>query len=143
MNQPYLKPLPVKEPQNAPLWEALARHEFVAPKCRQCGAWNWVPYPACRSCLSEDLEWTKISGTGTLFTYTIVHRGLGAFNAEVPYVVALVEMDLTAGDRSVVVLGNLVDVPHEDIKIGMRLKMVFQDIEDEDVTLWQFTRAEG
>src|SRR5262245_477125 len=81
--QPYLKPLPLKEPGNEPLWTALAQHRFVVPKCTECGAWNWVPYPACRECFSEKLEWTEISGNGTLFTYTIVHRGLGAFNAEV------------------------------------------------------------
>ena len=143
MNQPYLKPLPQKEPQNAPLWEGLAQHEFRVPKCDNCGAWNWVPYPACRECLSEDLTWTKISGNGTLFTYTIVHRGLGAFNAEAPYVVGLVEMELTGGKRSVIVLGNIRGVPHEALKIGMPLKMTFLDIPDEDVTLWEFTKREG
>ena len=66
MNQPYLKPLPQKEPQNAPLWEGLAQHEFRVPKCDNCGAWNWVPYPACRECLSEDLTWTRISGRITM-----------------------------------------------------------------------------
>jgi uncharacterized OB-fold protein len=143
MNQPYLKPLPQKEPQNAPLWEGLAKHEFRVPKCDNCGAWNWVPYPACRECLSEDLTWTKISGNGTLFTYTIVHRGLGAFNAEAPYVVGLVEMELVGGKRSVIVLGNIRNVPHEELHVGMPLKMTFLDIPDEDVTLWEFTKREG
>jgi uncharacterized OB-fold protein len=143
MNQPYLKPLPQKEPQNAPLWEGLAQHEFRVPKCDHCGAWNWVPYPACRECLSEELTWTKISGNGTLFTYTIVHRGLGAFNAEAPYVVGLVEMELSGGKRSVIVLGNIRGVPHEELAVGMPLKMTFLDIPDEDVTLWEFTKREG
>jgi uncharacterized OB-fold protein len=84
MNEPYMKPLPQKQPENAPLWEGLAQREFRVPKCDDCGAWNWVPYPACRECLSENLTWTKVSGNGTLFTYTIVHRGLGAFHKDVP-----------------------------------------------------------
>jgi hypothetical protein len=142
MNQPYLKPLPKKEPENAPLWEGLARHEFRVPKCNQCGAWNWVPYPACRTCLSEDLTWTQISGEGEVFTYTIVHRGLGAFNAEAPYVVALVQMAVEGGSRAVMVLGNIRDVPFEDLRIGLPVKMTFRDIEDEDVTLWEFTGRE-
>jgi uncharacterized OB-fold protein len=74
-----------------------------------------------------------------LFTYTIVHRGLGAFNAEVPYVVGLVEME--ERPLPMIVLGNIVDVPHDEIEVGMPLKMVFKDIEGEDVTLWQFTKA--
>ena len=64
MSEPYLKPLPKKQPENAPLWEGLARHLFHVPKCDNCGAWNWVPYPACRNCLSEKLTWTKLSGRG-------------------------------------------------------------------------------
>jgi uncharacterized OB-fold protein len=139
MTTPYLKPLPQKQPENAPLWEGLARHEFRVPQCDDCGAWNWVPYPACRECLSENLTWTRVSGEGTLFTYTIVHRGLGAFHEDVPYVVALVQMDVTGGKRGVIVLGDIVGVPHEDLRIGMPLKMTFKDIEGEDVTLWEFT----
>jgi uncharacterized OB-fold protein len=144
MNEPYLKPLPQKQPENAPLWEGLTQREFRAPRCNNCGAWNWVPYPACRECLSEDLTWTPLSGNGTLFTYTIVHRGLGAFHKDVPYVVALVEMELPpGGKRAVIVLGNIVGVPHDDLHVGMPLKMTFKDIEGEDVTLWEFTAREA
>jgi uncharacterized OB-fold protein len=143
MNEPYLKPLPQKQPENAPLWEGLAQREFRVPKCDDCGAWNWVPYPACRECLSENLTWTKVSGNGTLFTYTIVHRGLGAFHKDVPYVVGLVEMELPpGGKRGVIVLGNVVGVPHDELRVGMPLKMTFKDIEGEDVTLWEFTKRE-
>jgi len=142
MSQPYLKPLPKKEPENAPLWEGLAQHEFRVPKCDQCGAWNWVPYPACRSCLSEDMTWTPLSGKGEVFTYTIVHRGLGAFHQEVPYVVALVRMEAPGGSRDVIVLGNIRNVAFEDLHIGMPVQMTFQDIEGEDVTLWDFAPAE-
>jgi uncharacterized OB-fold protein len=142
MTEPYLKPLPLKQPENAPLWEGLAQREFRVPKCDNCGAWNWVPYPACRECLSEDLTWTKVSGNGTLFTYTIIHRGVGAFQKDVPYVVALVDMEVTGGKRGVIVLGNITGVPHEELSVGMPLKMTFKDIEGEDVTLWEFTKRE-
>ena len=143
MSEAYLKPLPKKQPENAPLWEGLARHEFHVPKCDDCGAWNWVPYPACRSCLSESLTWTRLSGTGSLFSYTIIHRGLGDFQKDVPYVVALVEMDTPGGDRDVIVLGNTVGIPHDKLQVGMPLKMAFKDIEGEDVTLWEFTGRES
>jgi len=29
------------------------------PRCADCGDYNWVPYPACRSCQSERQEWTE------------------------------------------------------------------------------------
>src|SRR5262245_48664349 len=128
MNEPYMKPLPQKQPENMPLWEGLAQREFRVPRCDQCGTWNWVPYPACRECLSEALTWTPISGRGTLFTYTIIHRGLGAFHRDVPYVVGLVQMELPeGGKRDVIVLGNIVGVPHDDLYVGMPLEMTFKD----------------
>ena len=49
---PYLKPLPEVRPENKPFFDALKNHQFVVPRCDDCGDYNWVPYPACRSCLS-------------------------------------------------------------------------------------------
>lgn len=142
MSEPYMKPLPKKQPENAPLWEGMAAHEFHVPQCDDCGAWNWVPYPACRDCLSENLSWKQLSGLGTLFTYTIIHRGIGDFQKDVPYVTGLVQMETPGGHRDVIVLGNVVGIPHDKIEVGMPLKMIFNDIEGEDVTLWQFTARE-
>ncbi len=134
--EPYLRPLPRKNAFNKPLWEALARHEFVVPKCNQCGDWNWIPYPACRTCLSEDLTWRPVSGAGTLMTFSVVHRGPPTFGRG-PYVVALVE--LIERPRSLVVLGNVIDTPHEDLRIGMPMRIAYDDIPGEDITLWRFT----
>ena len=60
-----------------------------------------------------------------------------------PYVAALVEMDTPGGDREVIVLGNMVGVPHDELQVGMPLQMAFKDIEGEDVTLWEFTGRES
>ena len=89
---PYLKPLPAVSPAHQPFFDALRNHQFVVPKCDNCGDYNWVPYPACRSCMSERQTWTPVSGDATLYTFTVCHRGPGAFNAEVPYVIALGEL---------------------------------------------------
>ena len=67
----YLKPLPEITELNRPFWDALKRHEFTVPRCADCGDYNWVPYPACRSCLSERQAWTlearlsHVSNAGT------------------------------------------------------------------------------
>ena len=137
-DSPYLRPLPQKSPFNQPLWDATAQHKMVVPKCDACGDWNWIPYPACRTCLSERQTWTEVSGRGTLMTYSIVHRGPPAFGKD-PYVTALVELE--ERPRSIVMLGNIVDMPFDQIKIGMPMKIVFEDIPGEDITLWRFTKA--
>lgn len=133
---PYLKPLPEVRAVNSPFFDALGRHEFVVPRCDDCGDYGWIPYPACRSCLSERQTWTPVSGMATLYTYTVCHRGPGAFSAEVPYVIALGE--LAEQPRPCLVLGNLVGCPVDDIRIGMPLEIAYQDIPSEGITMWRW-----
>jgi uncharacterized OB-fold protein len=95
----------------------LAWSRSAAPRGDDCGDYNWVPYPACRSCLSENQTWSPVSGDATVYTFTVRHRGPGAFNAEVPYVIALGE--LAEQPRPCLVLGNLVGTAPEDVRVGM------------------------
>ena len=133
---PYLKPLPQVTEANREFFEGLRRREFLVPKCDKCGDYNWVPYPACRSCLSEDQTWTRVSGEATVYTYSVIYRGPGAFDADVPYVVALGE--LTERPRPCLVLANLVGTDPEEIRVGMPIQIAYQDIPGEDITLWRW-----
>ncbi|HET9630235.1 MAG TPA: OB-fold domain-containing protein [Novosphingobium sp.] len=139
MTTPYLKPLPEKAPAFQEFWDAMANHQFTAPKCQNCGHWNWPYYPNCRDCLSPDQVWTPVSGRATLFSYTIVHRAGGAFGADVPYVIVMAELE--ERPRSMIVLGNLIGVDHDDIRIGMPLRIAYEASPDEDVTLYRFEAA--
>jgi len=132
----YLKPLPEITELNRPFWDALKRHQFTVPRCADCGAYNWVPYPACRTCLSERQAWTPVSGDATVYSYSVCYRGPGAFGLEVPYAVVLGQ--LAEHPRSMLVLGNLVNRPVDQISIGMPIQIGFLDVPDEDVTLWQW-----
>ena len=136
---PYLKPLPDVSEMSRPFWEGLTRREFLVPRCRACGDYNWVPYPACRSCLSEDQEWTKVSGEATVYSYTVVHRGHGQFNDEAPY--GLVMAKLAEEPRACIVLGNTRGIPNEALHVGMPIRIVYEDVPGEDVTLWRFGPA--
>ncbi|HTX29305.1 MAG TPA: OB-fold domain-containing protein [Streptosporangiaceae bacterium] len=133
---PYLKPLPQVTEANREFFEGLKRREFLVPKCGQCGDYNWVPYPACRSCLSEDQTWTRVSGEATVYSYSVIYRGPGAFDADVPYVVVLGE--LTERPRPCLVLGNLVGTDPDEIRVGMPVQIAYQDIPGEDITLWRW-----
>ena len=135
----YLKPLPAITDLNRPFWATLKRHEFAVPRCEDCGDYNWVPYPACRSCLSEHQAWTPVSGQGTVYSYTVSYRGPGAFDRDVPYAIVLGE--LAERPRPMLVLGNLVDYPVDQISIGMPIQISYLDVPDEDVTLWQWQAA--
>jgi uncharacterized OB-fold protein len=132
----YTKPLPVVSPENKPFWDALREHRFVAPRCRDCGNFGWIPYIACRTCLSTDLEWVELSGRATVYSYSIVHRGPGAFNDDIPYVLVLAELE--EHPRPMLVLAQLVDSPLDEVRIGMPVRVGYTDIEGEDVTLYSF-----
>lgn len=133
---PYLKPLPQVTDANREFFEGLKRREFLVPRCEACGDYNWAPYPACRSCLSENQTWTRVSGEATVYTYSVIYRGPGAFDADVPYIVALGE--LTERPRPCLVLANLVGTDPDQVRVGMPIKIAYQDILGEDITLWRW-----
>jgi uncharacterized OB-fold protein len=133
---PYLKPLPEISDLNRPFWEGLGLHEFRVPRCADCGDFNWVPYPACRSCQSENQQWSVVSGDATVFSFTVVYRGPGAFDADVPYVLALGQ--LLEHPRPCNVLANLVGIDPEAVRIGMPIRIGYVEVPDEDVTMYEW-----
>ncbi len=134
--QQPLKPLPTPTKENAPFWEGLKQREFRLQRCRSCGSYRWLPKPACPSCLSEDTEWVRASGEGTLWTYSTVFRSGSAFNDDRPFITAVVE--LKEKPLKCLVLSWLVNCRPEDIRIGMPVKVTFEDIRGEDITLYKF-----
>ena len=100
------------------------------PRCNDCGKYHFYPHPLCPHCSSAKLEWVEVSGRGKLYSYTVVHRAPSkAFADEVPYVVAVVELE--EGPR---LMSNLKGCAPEAAKIGMSLKVAFRKL-SESVTL--------
>ena len=133
----YKKPLPGIDDVNRPYWEAARRHELVIQKCRCCGHYRYPPGTNCPDRLSDDLEWVKVSGRGTVFTWTVFHKVYHpAFADEVPYAVVAVELE--EGPR---VTSNLVDCPLEVITAGMPVEVVFEDV-TEEMSLPKFRPSE-
>jgi hypothetical protein len=58
-----------------------------------------------------------------------------AFADDVPYVVANVSMDGT--DGKVIFLSNVIGIPWEQVKVGMPVEVVFEDV-TEEITLPKF-----
>lgn len=129
----------VNDQSIAGYWEHAKKHELVIQKCTNCGTFRHTPMAACYNCQSFDFEWAKVSGKGTIYSYTIVHHPVHPVVKEkVPYNVILVEIPDAGNVR---VVGNLIDdTPNEDIKIGMPVEVTWEDIND-DVTLPQWKRA--
>jgi hypothetical protein len=131
-------PLPVPSPDNQPFWDALNEGELRIQRCTGCGTLRHPPRPMCAHCRSFDTEWVVVSGRGTVFSYTVTHQPIHpALVDRVPFATVLVELE--EGPR---LTTNLVDVPPEEIAIGMPVEVVFQRASDE-ITLPLFRRAAG
>ena len=129
----YAKPLPEITPAMRPFWDAAQRHELVVQRCGGCGARRFPARDVCSRCLSREATWVPVSGRGTVFTWAVMHQVYHpGFAGEVPYAVVVVELD--EGARLV---SNLVDCPVADVRAGMPVEVVFDDVTP-DVTLPKF-----
>ena len=133
MDRSYSKPLPVIRPETEGFWRATARHELHLQECRACGHVIHFPRVMCPRCLSEDLGWRKSSGLGTVYSFTIIRQpAYESFQAEVPYVYAIIDLD--DGAR---MISNVVHVDAESVRIGMRVRVTFEDAAPE-ITIPRF-----
>ena len=126
-------PFPVPTPDNHGFWEACKRHELVIQTCSECHALRHPPRPICPQCHSGKLRWKPVTGMGTLYTYTITHQAIhSALQGRIPWTVIIVELD-----EGVRMISHLVDCPEEKLRVGLRVVVTFEDI-NEDISLPYF-----
>jgi uncharacterized protein len=129
------KPRPQPDDLSRPYWEAAADHRLRVMRCGDCKTFRHPPSEACPACASSAVEWVELSGDGTVYSFIVDRRNMvPGFDG--PYVVALVTPD--DADTSVRIVCNIVDCPIEDVRMGMPVHVVYEDL-DVGVTLPQFT----
>lgn len=134
----YSKPIPAISREMRPFFEAAKRRQLVMQRCSTCGSYRFPARPLCSSCLSDQATWEQVSGKGEVLSYTIMHQVYHpGFASEVPYAIVLVQ--LVEGPR---LISNLVGVPSDQVRIGMPVEVVFEDI-SEEVTLPKFAPVVG
>ena len=95
----------------------LEEAKVTGTKCRVCGMTFFPPRSDCYSCLSSDMEWFTVSGTGKLVTYSKLQYAPVGFEGDVPYSIALLDYGAFK------VFGRLAgDVPEEEVMVGMEMK---------------------
>ena len=119
----------------------------MVKKCLDCGPLRGEPGPGCPWCPSLNWEWQNVSGKGTIYSYQIVaHTVIPGFRDWAPFSIVLVELDEQSGQPApgdgLRLTTNLVDADmnpeqEENVAIGKRVEVVFQDSED-GFTLPQF-----
>ena len=123
------KPFPLPDLGNgeiAPLWRAASEHQFQLPRCGNCGAFDWYPKGECKQCHGRDIEWSKLSGRGTLFSWAIVKRALHKpLTPLAPYISAIIAIDEDPSTRFVT---RLIDCDPADLHAGMPVEVRFVDL---------------
>jgi len=134
----YKKPLPVPDADSQPFWEGCRKHRLRIQKCAECGQVRWPPSIVCPECLSQNTDWIVSGGRGKVYTYVVYHQAFHpAFEEELPYVVAVVELE-----EGPLILSNIVGCPHDFVKCEMPVEVTWEDI-TEEFSLPKFQPIQG
>ena len=124
---------PMIDADSRPYWEGVTRGELLLQHCQNCERAVFYPRVVCPLCFSTDLEWRAASGTGTVYSYTVMRKASGRFATDPPTVVALVDLD-----EGVRMMSHLVGVDPPEARIGARVRVTVQAVEG-DLSLPCFT----
>jgi len=89
--------------------------EIMVVVCEECGHQAIPPKYGCPICTSDHLVEMKHTGTGIIYSYTTIRVAAGKYESQLPYIVALVELD--GGLRVTARLEG------EQTSIGQRVKL--------------------
>ena len=138
----YNKPIPPQGQNTKPFWNGAKAGKLMLPRCRDCNRVHWYPRLICPSCHSTDLEWIEGSGKGRVHTFAVQHRAFGGWAEEVPYVTAYIDLD--EGDRMMTVLRGVDATKPEEIRIGARVEVEFEQANDDTcIPFWRVVEGSG
>jgi uncharacterized OB-fold protein len=119
------RPLPHPTADTKTFWDGCAIGELRYQVCVHCGHVQFIPGSLCSACHQGDLAWKTSAGGGRILSHTTVHRApTPAFRDEVPYVIALIDMD--EGFRLMV---NVKGGASPDVAIGQPVRIGFREVE--------------
>ncbi|AQZ53897.1 Zn-ribbon domain-containing OB-fold protein [Martelella mediterranea] len=87
------KPVPSPDAETAPFWDAAAEGVLKIQKCAGCNEHVFYPRLVCPHCMSDELDWVCVSGCARIHALTIVHRSTAPFRDDLPFAVAIVELE--------------------------------------------------
>ncbi len=137
----YTKPLPDLRPEGEPFWAGTKEHKLLLPTGPD-GTPFWYPRALTPGTLDE-VSWVESKGEGEVYTYSVHFIGPSkAYKGDPPHIVVLIDLDEGVRMMSLLVKDEpgYPSLDPEDVKIGMRVRVVFDDVTDE-ITLPKFTPA--
>jgi uncharacterized protein len=105
---------PEINPETEKFWAAVAEGHLSIGRCETCGEAHYYPRALCPFCLSADTRLERVSGKGSIYSYSVMRT------APIPYAIALVS--LVEGPT---MMTNIVDCDLHALKIGQRVQLAF------------------
>jgi uncharacterized OB-fold protein len=103
---------------------------LVVQVCAGCGTVQHPPEEICHTCGSMEFGERTVSPYGTVYSYTVAHYAVHKALADsTPYTVVLVSLDELPEVR---VVGNLLDVPVEEVAIGLPVEADWEERSADD-----------
>lgn len=122
--------------ENETYWHGLREGKLLVQRCLSCEQLQFYPRFFCIHCHGRQLEWVETKGIGTVYTFTVIRRApSAAFENDVPYLLALVELE-----EGIRMMSRVVQIEPEHCRIGLPVKWMPQQ-EEHDLVLPVFTPA--
>src|SRR5438874_5660443 len=123
----YKKPLPTPTFVSQPFWDATKEHRLTFQRCKLCGTRVFYPRDVCPGpeCFGiGTLDWVESTGKGWVYAHTISYQPAHpAFAKDVPYVLAIVELD-----EGLRMYTNDVNIDPMEVRVRMRDEVVWDDV---------------
>jgi uncharacterized OB-fold protein len=71
-------------------WAGIAQRRVSIRHCADCGRYSHPRQDACENCFGGSLEWREVSGEGTIYSFSTVHRA--PRERPTPYCVGLIRL---------------------------------------------------
>lgn len=126
MSAEITRQLPALDDQNTFFWTSGADGKLRIQRCSDCGELRHTPAPVCPYCRSFEWAPAEVSGKGTIVGLTVNHhQWMPGFPP--PFVLGLVAID---EDDRVRLTTNIVHVSLDDVFVGQRVQVRFEQQED-------------
>jgi uncharacterized OB-fold protein len=133
-----VKPLPPVDAGSRAYWDGCNAGVLLLQRCIGCGHVQHYHRVMCTQCGAQTLEDSPATGEGTVRSFTVIRRAVSAaFEVDVPYVVALIE--LAEGPT---MMSNIIGSAHERVSIGAPVQLEFER-RSETINIPQFRLRES
>jgi len=110
-------------------YDALEKKKIIGNKCPKCGDVFVPPRKICGKCyekISIDNNWVDLPDTGSLKNYTLTYYKVNdrsSRKVKKPQIIGMVQID----GSSTAIVNRLLDMAPEEIKMGMKLKVNWEE----------------